>query len=280
MSRCGEITGRQSSFATRIAPSWTRSLSESLDLLNMRLHAFCWMTNHVHMLVQVSDVPLGRLILRIAGRYARIVQAAMQTTGHLFERRYHAVLVDADSYLLTLVRYIHQNPVRAALVNRVVEYPWTSHHDYLGTRSLPWVTTSFTLGMLAADPTLARVKYLELLGKPEEIHWGAGLLRPNRENAQVLGDDAFLARIASVGWTPKPWKSLDELLVECSRRFNVTPQDLSSASRKRDLSAARAWFSHQAVSGRVATVTAVARRLGRSETAIRRLMGRHGTGSD
>ncbi len=95
-------------------------VAESLELVSARLHAYCWMTNHVHLLVQVSDVPLGRLILRIAGKYARIVQAAMKTTGHLFERRHHAVLVDSDRYLLTLVRYIHMNPVRAKLVDA----PW------------------------------------------------------------------------------------------------------------------------------------------------------------
>lgn len=64
-----------------------------------RVHAYCWMTNHIHLLVQVEEIPLGRVILRIAGRYARTVQSRLDTTGHLFERRYHSVLVDADAYL-------------------------------------------------------------------------------------------------------------------------------------------------------------------------------------
>lgn len=69
------------------------------------------MTNHIHMLIQVGDTPLGRIMLRIASHYARELQARFHTTGHLFERRYHAVLVDADTYLLELLRYIHLNPV-------------------------------------------------------------------------------------------------------------------------------------------------------------------------
>ena len=83
-----------------------------------RLHAYCWMTNHTHMLIQVGDVPLGRIMLRIASRYARQIQARFRTTGHLFERRYHAVLVDVDSYLLELLRYIHLNPIRAQVCVR------------------------------------------------------------------------------------------------------------------------------------------------------------------
>ena len=68
------------------------------------------------MLVQVADIPLGRAIMRIAGRYAREMQRHRATTGHFFERRYRAILVDADSYLLELIRYIHLNPVRAGIV--------------------------------------------------------------------------------------------------------------------------------------------------------------------
>src|SRR5688572_16379423 len=70
--------------------------------LGVRMHAYCWMTNHIHLLVQVSDTPHGKFVLRIASRYARKFQECMETTGHLFERRHHAILVDADSYLLAL----------------------------------------------------------------------------------------------------------------------------------------------------------------------------------
>ena len=72
----------------------SRIVAEVIPHYGARLHAYCWMTNHVHLLVQVGDTPLGRIMLRIASRYARELQAQFHTTGHLFERRYHAVLVD------------------------------------------------------------------------------------------------------------------------------------------------------------------------------------------
>jgi putative transposase len=125
--------------------------AEVLERFAARLHAYCWMTNHVHMLIQVSDAPLGKLMLRIAGRFARTVQRHLHTTGHLFEKRYHPILVDADQYLLELLRYIHLNPVRAHMVEHPSDYPWSSHRVYLGALDQPWVTTNFALGMFHAQ---------------------------------------------------------------------------------------------------------------------------------
>src|SRR5688500_17648376 len=85
-------------------------VAEALLAHNARVHAFCWMTNHLHALVQISDRPLGKLVQRIAVRYAKHRHRQMRTSGHLFERRYRAWLIDADAYFLTLLRYIHLNP--------------------------------------------------------------------------------------------------------------------------------------------------------------------------
>jgi putative transposase len=141
-------------------------VADTLARLEARLHAYCWMTNHIHILIQVSAAPLGQVVMRIESRYARTVQAGIQTTGHLFERRYHAALVDEDRYLLALIRYIHLNPVRGALVNRPGDYPWSSHHEYVGTREQPWVTTSFALQMLGTQTDSARAAYRELIDEP------------------------------------------------------------------------------------------------------------------
>ena len=90
------------------------------------------MSNHLHLALQVADAPLGPIVRRIAGVYARRIQQRLPTTGHLFERRYRSVLVDADTHLLRLVRYIHLNPLRAGLVADPADYPWSGHRAYLG----------------------------------------------------------------------------------------------------------------------------------------------------
>ena len=124
-------------------------VARAIDNFDARLHAYCWMTNHLHLLLQVGVVPLSDPMRNIAAEFARAMQIKLQTTGHFFERRYHATLVDADAYLLELIRYIHLNPVRAGIVSYPSQYPWSSHHAYIGAREEPWVTTEFGLSMFA-----------------------------------------------------------------------------------------------------------------------------------
>ena len=101
----------------------------------LRIFAYCWMTNHLHLAVQVGDTPLDKPMQRLAMRYALHIHRDAGQTGHLFERRYRSILVDADSYLLALVRYIHLNPVRARIVQEkdgIECYAWSSLPHYLG----------------------------------------------------------------------------------------------------------------------------------------------------
>lgn len=250
-------------------------VARALAQRGARLHAYCWMTNHLHLLVQVADDPLGRFMQQIASPYARMVQASLETTGHLFERRYHSVLVDADEYLLTLVRYVHNNPVRAGLVSDAAAYPWSSHRDYLGRRNCRWVTTDHVLRRLSSRSGRAAARYRRLMGTPDEGRWGHGRLVPHPDQPQVLGGDAFLARVLGEIQPPGPRRSIDDLLYECCDRFEITAASLVSPSRVRHLAAARAWVAHQARTGRIASNCEVARRLGRSEGAVRQLMIRH-----
>jgi putative transposase len=243
--------------------------------VNARVHAYCWMTNHIHLLVQVSDAPLSRLMLRVASQYARRVQARFDTTGHLFERRYHPVLVDADEYLLTLVRYIHLNPVRGGLVKDPADYPWSSHREYLGDKPKSWLTTSFTLGLFGTRRDRALARYCTYMAAGDACTWGTGRLATHPDHPEILGGDQFVRALMLDCARPRTHSSLEALLTECHQRFGVSPELLASPSRARDLARARAWLANQAVNGRVASICAVARRLGRSEGAIRQLMSRY-----
>jgi hypothetical protein len=126
------------------------------------------MSNHLHRLLQVADEPLGAIMQRIAMRYARHRHKCLQTTGHLFERRYRAQLVDSDAYFLTALRYIHQNPVAANRVADPAHYPWSSHRAYLGIETVAWVTTEFGLSLFGADRHKTRLSYAKFIS--EETH--------------------------------------------------------------------------------------------------------------
>ena len=254
-------------------------VAEAAERLAAKIHAYCWMTNHIHLLVEISSAPLGHLIQRIASQYARIVQMRVDTTGHLFERRYHAVLVDADAYLMTLVRYIHLNPVRAGLVSDPAAYPWSSHRVYLGLSQADWVTTEFAFRLLANRPDHAATRYRELIGSAEPCRWGAGELVPHRDNRQVIGSDSFVARIRSLEAHMHLNPHLEDLIRACSERFQLTEESLISKSRARDLAQARAWIGLEASTRGIASVCEVARRLGRSEGTVRYLMRHHAPGN-
>jgi putative transposase len=98
---------------------------QGLERFGHRIHGFCCMTNHDHLVVQVGDIPLSKIIQNLSFRYTRWINQRNKRIGHLFQGRYKALLIDADSYLLELVRYIHLNPCRAGMVKDPIQYPWS-----------------------------------------------------------------------------------------------------------------------------------------------------------
>jgi len=255
--------------------------AEVLERFSARLHAYCYMSNHIHALIQVGDAPLGKLIMRVAGQYARGTQSRLQTTGHLFEKRYYPVLVNVDQYFLTLLRYIHLNPVRAGLASSTDAYPWSSHHAYIGRRVEPWVTTDFALSQFSADRARAVDAYRRFVMQPLDAEAQRSPLEDcNPSDRRILGSDDFAQRLFGPGWQPRSSKTLDVLIEDACARFNCSPTELGSVSRKPHLVAARAFVVHQAVSGRVASVAEVARKFNRDESSLRHALKAHDPGSE
>lgn len=234
-----------------------------------RIHAYCYMTNHIHLLIQVSDAPLGRLMLRIAGRYAWTIQRRIHTTGHLFEKRYYPVLVDVDAYLLELIRYIHLNPVRADLVASPNDYPWSSHHVYMGRREEAWVTTEFALSLFHSQIERAVSAYRLFVGAQLGRQTSSPLSECNSSDRRVLGGDDFAARMLGKAWSPRSRKTLDDIVAEACAQFAVSPDQLCSTSRATPLVQARAYIASQATKLRVASIAGVARHLRRDESSLR-----------
>ncbi len=173
---------------------WYLLAQEGVERYGHRIHGFCLMTNHVHLAIQVAETPLSKIIQNLSFRYTRWVNRRQRRLGHLFQGRYKAVLVDGEAYLLELVRYIHLNPVRAGLVVKPDEYPWSGHRAYLGLDTLPWLTTDWVLSQFAKRKDAARRRYAKFVadgmgeGYRAEFH-GGGV------DARILGDDRFAERV-------------------------------------------------------------------------------------
>jgi len=104
------------------------SLLEFKELFEVKVYAYCLMTNHVHLLLTPAcQRGLGQLMKRLAGRQTRYCNKQEGRRGTLWEGRYKSSLVDKDNYLLTCVRYIELNPMRAGMVAQPKDYPWSSY---------------------------------------------------------------------------------------------------------------------------------------------------------
>jgi putative transposase len=248
-------------------------VARALAKFGARLHAYCWMTNHLHLLIQVGDEVLGRPMRQIAAEYARAAQIKLETTGHFFERRYHARLVDTDSYLLEVIRYIHLNPVEARVTVDPDAYSWSSHHNYRGRRTDPWVTTDFALKMFAATRARAVEAYERFIAQPRDSYLPA--TRKIEEAGDILGDDDFVARARRAAGRSNAGVELAALIEEACRRFEVDVVRLKSPRRDVYVSQVRAWISHQAKKRHVATLSEVARALGRDEATLRYAMSKY-----
>ena len=119
---------------------WESYIQSGVQRYQHRVHAYCWMTNHVHLAVQANVNPLSQFMAFVASQYARSTNRKMGRSGHLFERRYRAILVQSDSYLMELVRYIHLNPLRAGMIKDLTDYAWSSHAAYQGAACPDWLT--------------------------------------------------------------------------------------------------------------------------------------------
>jgi putative transposase len=111
------------------------------------------MPNHVHLLAEMGARPLSQVLQRLLTWCARYDSVKYGRVGHLFQGRYKAIVCDKDAYLVELVRYIHLNPVKAALVPKPREYPWSSHRAYLGEETYGWLNTGLVLRPVADSVT-------------------------------------------------------------------------------------------------------------------------------
>ena len=97
------------------------------------IYAYCLMSNHVHLLIKEEGDRIGEVIKKVATRYAMYYNNKYEHYGHLFQDRFKSEPVNDEAYFLTLLRYIHQNPVAGKLCKRVEDYTWSSWREYSNT---------------------------------------------------------------------------------------------------------------------------------------------------
>lgn len=130
-----------------------------------RLYAFVLMTNHVHLLVETGETPLSKIMQCLQTSYTQYFNRKYQRVGHLFQGRYKSILCERESYLLELTRYIHLNPVRAGIVQRPEQYPWSSYQSFIGRARMPCVDHDLVLKMLGNRGEGAARRYQQFVAE-------------------------------------------------------------------------------------------------------------------
>lgn len=215
-------------------------LQHAVEKFGCRIHGFCLMTNHLHLVLQVAEVPLSHVMQSISLRYTKWINRTRQRTGHVFQGRYKALLLDADAYLLELVRYVHLNPVRAGLAIHLDAYPWSGHRAYIGGELLPWLTTEWVLSMLAPTTGRARKAYQRFVAeglaetRKGEYHTGTC-------EGRILGDDTFADLVLKQADQPRPEHfPLEEVIAAVCRTYGMTEAELRAPGKARPFTEARA----------------------------------------
>ena len=171
---------------------FTGYLESATEKYGARIHCFCLMSNHYHLLLETPRGNLHRILHHINTGYTNYFNARRRRAGHLFQGRYHAILVDKDSYGLELSRYIHLNPWRARLASDPFGYPWSSCSTYVGReKRWDWRQTAFILSQVGTGEKRSQQKYEQFLrdGMAKELR------DPFKEvvASTVLGSERFVA---------------------------------------------------------------------------------------
>jgi putative transposase len=170
-------------------------LSEAQKKFHVVVHCYVLLGNEYQLIAETREANLSRFMHHLAGNYTTYFNTKRRITGHLFQGRFKAILIEEKSLLLELTRYMHLNPVRARLVKKAEEYKQSSSRAYLFKESQGLVFTDFVLSGISTDPRKARRKYGEFV----ESGTGKNLTNPLQKvyGQAIAGSPAFIKKVAA-----------------------------------------------------------------------------------
>lgn len=169
--------------------TWLEIFGAVCKRSNWACHAWCQMSNHYHIVVETVEGNLSQGMRQLNGVYTQTFNRTHRRVGHVFQGRYRAVMVEKESYLLELMRYVVLNPVRAGMVNDAASWPWSSYGAMVGTASRPeWLQTEWVLSQFS------RVRSRAVAGYVDFVRAGVGLpsLWESLHGQIFLGSEMFI----------------------------------------------------------------------------------------
>jgi putative transposase len=211
------------------------------------VYAYTLMNNHLHLLIETKDIPLSRIMQGLLQSYTQWYNKKFRTVGHLFQGRYKSILCDKNAYLLSLVRYIHLNCVRAKIVKDPSRYRWSSHRAYLGLERSDIVDTDFVLSQFSKNRKRAVQLYKKFVMEWKDM--GRMDIFYQVIDQRILGEDNFAVKVKKkVGEEIRRReivlknKTLKEIATVVKEVTGVGMSDLRSRRRRREVVDARSLF--------------------------------------
>jgi REP-associated tyrosine transposase len=176
--------------------SWLDVLAGVCRRANWRIHAWCQMDNHYHLLVETPEANLSSGMRQLNGVFTQRQNRARGRCGHVFQGRYHSTVIQRQTYLLEVVRYVVLNPVRAKLVDTAEKWQWSSYASTIGSSPSPtWLETTWTLahfGLRRSEAISRYIAFVEAgIGAPNPLlNSRGGILSGSNEyseNARRIG---------------------------------------------------------------------------------------------
>jgi REP element-mobilizing transposase RayT len=167
------------------------AIGQAAERFDLEIFAYVLMTNHYHLLLRTRQANLSNAMQWFGTTYTRRYNNRHGRTGHLFQGRFKSILVENEAYLMRLSFYIHRNPLRAGLVQRLADYPWSSYKAYAYGRAAPeWLSTGLILArMPAEDPHKGYREKAQAYVAEEARLW------ENLRHGVMLGSREFVERI-------------------------------------------------------------------------------------
>ncbi len=215
-------------------------LSDAVDRFAWRLHAYVLMGNHYHLLLETPEPNLSRGMHRVNAVYSQGFNKHHERVGHLLQGRFKAILVEREPHLLELVRYVVLNPVRAGLVARAGDWPWSNYRSTAGLRPPPsWLETEWTIAQFGGGDA-AKIAYREFVAAGV-----AGLAEPWKSIAGqlFLGSEDFRRRmqerlksVPASSEVPREQRlpsrpSLPEVVAGAARALGIDPGEVRRPKR-------------------------------------------------
>ena len=275
-------------------------IGQLVDRTGTRILAWVLLDNHVHLLIFSGQQGIPKFMRCLLTGYATRFNRRYHRSGHLFQNRYKSIVCEADAYLLELVRYIHLNPLRAGVVQRMEEldrHPWSGHGVLIGRMKQGWQEREYVLRQFSEEKGRAVRAYRKFMeerkgqGRRPELVGGGGIgipgdwsqvlsLRGKRRNvkqdSRILGGEDFVTGIFREADRnvrrqlrgEDREKRIDRVIKRVCKEGEINEQELRNGGQRRKVSKARARISNQLSHEFGISMTEIARHVGVCTSAV------------